>query len=124
MAASKIAEHALDLAALAFSAEIQPGELTLSSPRTVALTLLKTNIEALLRDIDLRPSVAAAAAGMSVRSANALLATEETSLERYIIHRRLEMCRRALADVEQASKYFRHRLRLGLFRRSPFQSPV
>jgi AraC family transcriptional activator of tynA and feaB len=103
MAASKVAEHALDLAALAFSAGIQPGELTLSSPRTVALTILKTNIEGLLRDEELKPSVAAAAAGMSVRSANALLATEGTSLERYIIQRRLEMCRRALEDVDQAS---------------------
>ena len=55
MAASKIAEHALDLVALAFSAEIQPSELTLSSPRVVALTVLKTNIEALLRETDLRP---------------------------------------------------------------------
>ena len=55
MAASKIAEHALDLVALAFSAEIQPSELTLSSPRAVALTVLKTNIEALLRETDLRP---------------------------------------------------------------------
>lgn len=40
---------------------------------------------------------------MSVRYANALLATEDTSLERYIIQRRLEMCRRALEDVGHAS---------------------
>ena len=40
---------------------------------------------------------------MSVRSANALLAAEDTSLERYIIQRRLEICRRALEDVDQVS---------------------
>jgi AraC family transcriptional regulator, positive regulator of tynA and feaB len=103
-AAARIAEQALDLLALAFSAESQALGLTLSSPRTVALTLLKAAIEARLHDQELKPAGAAAAAGISVRYANALLAQEDTCLERYIFARRLERCRRALADPAQANR--------------------
>jgi len=102
-AAGRIAEHALDLLALAISAE-GAGGLTLSSPRTVALTLLKATIEAKLHEPELKPAVAAAAAGISVRYANSLLASEDSCLERYIIGRRLERCRRALEDPAHANR--------------------
>ncbi len=102
-AATRIAEQALDLLALAFSTE-GAGRLTLSSPRAVALTLLKAAIEARLHEQDLKPAGAAAAAGISVRYANALLAQEDTCLERYIFARRLERCRRALADPAQSHR--------------------
>jgi AraC family transcriptional regulator, positive regulator of tynA and feaB len=102
-AAGRIAEQALDLLALAMSAE-GDGGVTLSSPRTVALTLLKAAIEARLHEPQLKPTVAAAAAGISVRYANALLADENSCLERYIITRRLERCRRVLEDPAQAHR--------------------
>jgi len=102
-AAPKIVEQALDLVALAFSAETQDG-VTLSSPRAAALTILKAAIESRLHDPGLKPSTAAAAAGISVRYANALLAQEDTGLEAYIIARRLERCRRALDDPAQARR--------------------
>ncbi len=98
-----IAEQALDLLALSISAE-GAGGITLSSPRTVALTLLKAAIEARLHEPELKPAVAAAAAGISVRYANALLAEEDSCLERYIIGRRLERCRRVLDDPAQAHR--------------------
>ncbi len=103
MAAARITEHALDLLALAISTE-GDGGVTLSSPRTVALTMLKAAIEARLHDSELKPTVAAAAAGISVRYANLLLAEEDSCLERYIIGRRLERCRRALEDPAHANR--------------------
>jgi AraC-like DNA-binding protein len=99
-AADKVAEQAVDLAALALATESQ-ADITLASSRAVALTVLKAAIEARLHDSGLTPTVAAAAAGVSVRHANAVLAAEGTCLERYIFHRRLERCRRALEDPAQ-----------------------
>jgi AraC-like DNA-binding protein len=104
LTAARIAEQALDLVALALSAEAQGRSLSVSSRRTVALTMLKATIEAGLHDPDLKPAVAAAAAGISVRYANSLLAQEDTCLERYIIGRRLERCRRALDDPAQTHR--------------------
>jgi AraC-like DNA-binding protein len=103
-ACSAIAEQAVDLIALAFSAQAKEGGITLSSPRRTTLLRLKSAIEARLIDPDLRPAMAAAAAGLSVRYANALLALEGFSIERYILHRRLEHCRHALEDPAQAHR--------------------
>jgi AraC family transcriptional regulator, positive regulator of tynA and feaB len=103
-AAPKIAEQALDLVALAFSADAQSNGVNLSYPRAAALTMLKAAIESRLHDPTLKPASAAAAAGISVRYANALMTRERTGLEGYIIARRLERCRRALDDPSQARR--------------------
>lgn len=103
-AAPKIAEQALDLVALAFSAEARSNGVNLSYPRAAALTMLKAAIESRLHDPNLKPVTAAAAAGISVRYANALMTQERTGLEGYIIARRLERCRRALDDPAQARR--------------------
>jgi len=103
-AAATIADQALDLVTLAFATESKTNGVTLSSPRAMALMLLKRAIEARLHDPGLKPAVAASAAGISVRYANALLAQEDTCLERYIIARRLERCRRALEDPTHANR--------------------
>jgi AraC-like DNA-binding protein len=65
---------------------------------------LKAAIESRLHEPDLKPALAAAAAGISVRYANALLADQNSCLERYIIARRLERCRRVLEDPTQAHR--------------------
>jgi len=104
VAAGRVAAQALDLVALAFAEETQACGVNLSSRRSVALTLLKGAIEARLHDPSLKPATAAAAAGISVRYANTLLAREDTGLERYIFARRLERCRRALEDPAQAQR--------------------
>ena len=75
-----MAEQALDLIALALTAG--DGTPMLSSPRAAALLRLKTVIEGRLSDPNLKPAEAAAAAGISVRYANDLLAEENTSVER------------------------------------------
>ena len=103
-AAAKIADQALDLVTLAFALETQTDNISLSSRRAVALTMLKGAIEARLGDPELKPAAAAAAAGISVRYANTLLAPEDTGLEGYIIGRRLERCRRVLEDPAQTHR--------------------
>jgi AraC-like DNA-binding protein len=100
-AASRIAEQALDLVALAYAVETDQHDADLFSPRATALLRLKSAIEARLHDPELKPAAAAALAGMGVRYANVLLSAEGTSLERYIFTRRLERCRRALDDPSQ-----------------------
>jgi AraC-like DNA-binding protein len=98
----RLAEQALDLIALALAVgDTMP---TLSLPRSTALMRLKSLIDARISDPGLRPTEVAAAAGISVRYANALLAEENSSLARYILRRRLEQCRRALEDPLQAHR--------------------
>ena len=100
---TKVARQALDLVALAFETESgTPSQL--SSTRTTTLLRLKSIIEARLHDPELKPAVVAAAAGISVRYANSLLAHEGTSLERFIVLRRLQHCRQALEDPAQLSR--------------------
>jgi AraC family transcriptional regulator, positive regulator of tynA and feaB len=99
-----IAEQALDLVALAFSVETQQSASSLSSSRAITLLRLKSIIESRLYEPDLRPAAVAAEAGISIRYANALLSAEGTSLERCILDRRLERCRRALEDPRQAHR--------------------
>lgn len=103
-AGAKLVQQALDLVALAFEAECMSGAGALSSSRSTTLLRLKAIIEARLYDPALKPALAAAAAGISVRYANALLAQEGTSLERFIMLRRLQHCRQALEDPAQASR--------------------
>jgi len=100
--ATKLAQQALDLVALALAEQMRSEPAVLSSARSTALLRLKANIEAKLHDPALRPALAAATTGISVRYANALLAEEGTSLERFIVERRLHHCRQALADPAQA----------------------
>jgi AraC family transcriptional regulator, positive regulator of tynA and feaB len=99
----RLAEQVLDLIALAFSVEADQTAV-LSSVRATALIRLKAAIEARLWDAALKPAAVAAAAGISVRYANDLLSQEGFSVERYILHRRLERCRRSLEDPTQACR--------------------
>ena len=99
----KVAEQMLDLVAMAFTADENRGN-ALSSPRATALMRLKTTIERLLIEPGLKPEQVAVEAGISVRYANALLAEEHSSIERYVAERRLERCRDALEDAAQAHR--------------------
>ena len=99
-----VAEQALDLIALAFSTVTNQGGVTLSSPRAIALLRVKSAVERRLSDPELRPAAVATEAGISVRYANDLLSQEGSSVERYVLHRRLERCRQALEDTAQAHR--------------------
>jgi len=98
----RLAEQALELVALAFTD--RDGGSPLSATRAGALRRLKGEIEKRLSDPGLKPSDVAAAAGISVRYANLLLAAEGFSLERYIVHQRLQHCRRMLEDPRQGHR--------------------
>jgi AraC family transcriptional activator of tynA and feaB len=101
----RIGEQLLDLIALALGAQRGSDETpSLSSARAVALLQLRTAIETRLHDPSLDPETAAAAAGISVRYANSLLAHEGMSLQRLIVSRRLERCRMAFTDARQAHR--------------------
>ena len=100
----RLAEQALDLIALVFSAGGSENGPVPSSPRATALLRLKAAIDARLSDPGLKPVEAAAAAGISVRYANDLLSEEGFSIERYILRRRLVRCRSALEDALQTHR--------------------
>jgi len=103
-ARAPVAEQALDLIALAFTTELGQAQPALSSSRATTLLRLKAVIEARLSDPALKPEAVAAEAGFSVRYANELLGDENFSLERYIVHRRLDRCRTALEDPLQGHR--------------------
>jgi AraC-like DNA-binding protein len=103
-AKEQIAEHVLDLIALSLAAVAGKDKPALSSGRALALLRLRVAIETRLSDPTLDPSSAAAAAGMSVRYANVLLAQQGSSLQRLITSRRLKHCRRALEDPGQSHR--------------------
>lgn len=97
-AATSLRRCALDVIALALRHATYAPHAAMSSTRELALARLKAAIEDRLPDPGLRPASAAAAAAISVRYANELLAAEGQSLERYILARRLQHCARALSD--------------------------
>ncbi|HYZ34149.1 MAG TPA: helix-turn-helix domain-containing protein [Crenalkalicoccus sp.] len=97
-------EQALDLVALSVAKAMEGQRPRLSSARSLALLNLRAAIEARLADPSLDAGTVAAAAGISVRYANAVLAEEGTSILRLIQARRLERCRRALEDPSQAHR--------------------
>jgi AraC family transcriptional activator of tynA and feaB len=99
---ARLASQATDLIGLAFAGGVKGAPP--SSARANTLRRLKAVIEKRLSDPALKPANAAAGAGISVRYANALLAEENTSVERYILHRRLERCRRTLEDPLQVHR--------------------
>jgi AraC family transcriptional activator of tynA and feaB len=100
----RIADQALDLAALALSRAAGDSALNLSSASSSALMRLRQAVETNLCQRDRRCADIAAAAGMSLRYANHLLMREGTSLERFIQRRRLEKCRDALRDPAQSHR--------------------
>jgi AraC-like DNA-binding protein len=99
-----VSEQAVDLIALSLGAATNEQAGTFSSSRGLHLLRLRSAIEARLEDASLTPADAAAAAEISVRYANALLAQQGTSLARYIQELRLERCRKILEDPTQAHR--------------------
>lgn len=98
----RLAAQIVDLVSLTIGGE--GGDAAPSTARAIALRRVKAEIEKRLTEPGLNPALAASGAGISIRYANALLAEEGTSLERYIQSRRLEQCRRALQDPLQSHR--------------------
>lgn len=96
-----VQNQALDLIAVSFAKAMEGGAAQVSSAQSLALLNLRAAVEARLADPALDAEKVAAAAGISVRYANAVLAQEGTSITRLIQERRLARCRRALGDPLQ-----------------------
>jgi AraC family transcriptional activator of tynA and feaB len=99
----RLGEQVPDLVALALASHSQDRP-QLSSARSIAVLQLRAAIDARLDDPTLDPEMAAGAAGISVRYANALLAEDGSSIQRLIVQRRLERCQRDLADIAQSHR--------------------
>ncbi len=76
----------------------------ISSGRMLVLFNLRAAVETRLCDPSLDPESVAAAAGVSVRYANSILAEDDQSISRVILERRLARCRRSLEDPHQAHR--------------------
>lgn len=103
-AAATVAEQVLDLLGVALLEANGRSRSGMPTARLAVLTRVRAHIERRLSDPALDPATVAAAAGISVRYANAVLAQQDTSLARLILTRRLERCRKALGDLTQAHR--------------------
>jgi AraC family transcriptional activator of tynA and feaB len=99
-----VRDQTVDLIAVALAKAMDGGRQRLSSAQSLVLLNVRAAIEARLTNPALDPKTVAAAAGVSVRYANAVLAADGTSIMRLIRARRLERCRRALEDPSQAHR--------------------
>ena len=106
-AAHIVRDQVLDLLAVSLATAVGAERAKISSARSLALTTVRAAIEARLTDPALDPAGIAAAAGISVRYANAVLAHEGTSIARLILATRLSRCRKALEDPLQAHRTLR-----------------
>ena len=103
--AEEVLKHqTIDLIAVSLAKMIQSDTPRISSARGLVLLKVRAAIETRLSDPALGGEAVAAAAGVSVRYANSVLAEEGTSIARYIQERRLARCRRALEDPQQAHR--------------------
>lgn len=102
-AAKTISQQAIDIIAQAFSHECHNNGHPIVQSRFTTLMRLKSEIETHLNNHEFKPSNAAALIGISVRYANELLSSENTSLEKYIYERRLERCRKYLINPKLKS---------------------
>ncbi|WP_431266865.1 helix-turn-helix domain-containing protein [Dankookia sp. P2] len=103
-AAEGVMANVLDLIALALTSSTVDHQGAATSAQMLVLMNVRAAIEARLADPSLDATTVAAAAGASVRYANAVLAREGTSIRRLILARRLARCRTALADPSQAGR--------------------
>jgi len=96
-----IRNQTLDLIALCLGKAAGEKAPSASSARALVRMKVRAAIEARLHEPQLDLRSVAAAAGVSLRYANAALADESTSVSRVIQERRLARCRKALEDPSQ-----------------------
>jgi AraC-like DNA-binding protein len=102
--ANIVRNQALDLIAVSLAKTMDREVPRVSSARALVLVNVRAAIEVRLTDPALDSTSIAAAAGVSVRYANAVLADVGTSIMHLVRTRRLERCRRALQDPAQAAR--------------------
>ena len=101
-AAATVANSALELIAIS-AMGLNARRNNRSLARTAAAARLLAGIEARLADPNLDPASVAAAAGVSLRRAQMLMAAQGMTIVAYMQNRRLEECRKALRSPAFAS---------------------
>jgi AraC-like DNA-binding protein len=99
-----VGNHTLDLIAVSLANTVEADRPRVSCAKALVLLNVRSVIEARLMDPSLGAQAVADAAGVSVRYANAVLGEHDTSIMRLIQARRLERCRYALEDPNQAHR--------------------
>jgi AraC-like DNA-binding protein len=99
-----VKNQALDLFSVSWAQTMEGRKPRVSSARSLALLSLRAAIDARLADPALDAEIVAAAAGVSVRYANALLAQQDMSIMRLVHAKRLEQCQKALEDPLQTHR--------------------
>ncbi len=95
-AADVVQEQVMDLVALSLARALERSAPRVSAAKSIVLLKLRAVIESRLTDPELDANAVAAAAGVSVRYANAVLSNEDTTIMRLVQARRLARCRRAM----------------------------
>jgi AraC family transcriptional regulator, positive regulator of tynA and feaB len=111
-----VKNQALDLFSVSWAQTMEGRKPRVSSARGLALLSLHAAIGARLADPALDAQIVAAAAGVSVRYANALLAEQDMSIMRLVHAKRLEQCPKGAGrPAPDASDDKRDRIWLGLY---------
>ena len=101
--AELISNQTIDLISNAISHECPQTNQTLSHSKFATLMRLKSVIETHLSNPEFKPTEAAARVGITLRYANKLLSSENTSLEKYIYAQRLNRSRETLNNPNYKS---------------------
>jgi AraC-like DNA-binding protein len=99
-----VANFMLDLVALSLAKAVESSTPRVSSSKAMAILQIRAAIKTRLADPGLDVQSIADAVGLSVRYANAILASQDTSIGRLILTERLERCRQALEDPVQSGR--------------------
>jgi AraC-like DNA-binding protein len=94
----------LDLVALSLAKAVEGTTPRVSSSKAMAILQIRAAIKTRLADPGLDVQSIADAVGLSVRYANNILASQDTSIGRLILTERLERCRQALEDPVQSGR--------------------
>jgi len=103
--ATRLADQAVDLLAMAMSERLGRPALASSTHRSALLYRLKAHVLAHLPNPDLGLAETAAALGISSRYINSLFADEDTSFQRFVLAQRLERCKRDLVSPTHAHRH-------------------
>ncbi len=99
-----VANFMLDLVALSLAKAVEGTTPRISSGKAMAILQIRAAITTKLADPRLDVQSIADAVGLSVRHANNILASQDTSIGRLILSERLERCRRALEEPVQSGR--------------------
>jgi AraC-like DNA-binding protein len=99
-----VANFMLDLVAHSLAKAVEGTTPRVSSSKAMAILQIRAAIKTRLADPGLDVQSVADAVGLSVRYANNILASQDTSIGRLIVTERLERCRQALEDPVQSGR--------------------